>query len=1247
MSDFWNTFTSRREEDEEQRRLGNFDPFAVSERAAERAAATRPPEFQRNFMDRVFAPFEAPQQTLFALTQAIGEDGFQARDLWTAISHGMNYFNPFGNTERIRPDEIRKTFGIDVDPDERRTWRNSAVDLAFSIFYDPLWLLPPLAAAAKAGRIGKGTYETARRIVNPGTMIFDAGRIATNKGVRPAMRAMAKAAGREQEYVDFSTRLTQMTIDRFAGVPAQMREYLGQIEGAMRDWVGLGAKAVNQTAKLGPKARVLLAEAVEMEAVLQRRMMGGPLTKRATEEYADFTRKLAREGIDEDLFWQAYQQVQGFEMGLGEQLVRNDLVPYAEFAEWHGRHLRRHYTAFDNPLHAVERVEELLNSPAIPTRFRGKNFKIFDQTKLRGELQKAAGEFDTRLLGPDVPGPGGTRQTGLFAPGTGMGFDPSVGSAGRYFPPTRDGGRRFDADRFMNDFGDYLKANPQASLHEAMRHVKDEMFKGSAVPAEFSRVLQNYIINGQVTTPGLLGWKERFMQMGHAPAVEMRTYRSNMEALARRQNIPEIIRREVLGEVQDAAPRLAQDVLHGARQLVINEAFDGLSGAVRVDANLTRLVNRVHGAAGGKRARDPQAYNELFEAVGRKLNTTDPEKIVPTVERLLAEGGEGALRETQVMARSGSSWASEAPTEVNTYRLPQSESMGSLSGMYVRPGVASHLLQYERVARAAAGGDMKARNIQEFISDMMARTTGQFKFMKIVADPGANFRDTVGTLMQLDVTTGLPFNVHRLISSFNIARDYAGGTANKYTDLAHSVGYRLMDHGWSATELGKIASRRDLARLRFTADNWNDTGTNLFRGLGEAVGATQDNIAGWYQLRENMFRTYVFSSTYDNLASQYVRAGRELTPEVQRNFARQAAAKTDQALFNYADIPYAAEWARQYGVAPFITFPIKSTQQLVSNLMERPHRVLRYERGLDTWNEHHAGGTDQFLREIAALPEHKRDALVARIPGTDKDGNAMYLDLSYFIPWYAIKDIAQDITSVPSRLFGEPDPEDESSRRRMSGDMGMRSSVVAPILFQIYDAIKHGRDGLGRELWKETDDVETRIMGIGKWLYQFMTPPTAPGGVTADSVGRAMLAVARTSPEPMDWAEVLGSRMRDPFQAFPDPHNELDRYGRRPTSRALTGAESTIFGDLGPDGNLAANAAASLFLNVTASDPTRQTMAERTRTSVTNTEIYRQMAQVRSNRNMSSAEKQAELRRLQGILIENQRAYVDRVRAMR
>jgi hypothetical protein len=271
------------------------------------------------------------------------------------------------------------------------------------------------------------------------------------------------------------------------------------------------------------------------------------------------------------------------------------------------------------------------------------------------------------------------------------------------------------------------------------------------------------------------------------------------------------------------------------------------------------------------------------------------------------------------------------------------------------------------------------------------------------------------------------------------------------------------------------------------------------------------------------------------------------------------------------------------------------------------------------------------------LPDHKREALVVRLPGEDVDGNPLYLDLSYFIPWFSVRDLARDVGD-PLNLFADPAAEVEEARGAIAGDTGVRSNTFTPLVWQLAQAFGNNMDGLGRPIVDPTDSTEERFKKFGRYLYQFMAPPTFVGGTTADSVGKAMQAVARTNPEPVNWLNFLGTSIRTGFNQGEE--DVLNRYRERPTTRALVGMSDNPVA-------MGANSLASLFANVTASDPRRQTRNERIELDMSNTELQREIAKIRVNKNMSLERKREEINRLREMIRTNKAASRDTIRGMR
>ena len=1255
----WRGFSFHTSEDEEVRNL--------AERKARISNWSAPqPEYERSTMDRVFSMFGAPQQFLFKLTQEIAEDGFQVSDVWRSLSHGANYFNPMSNAQYIDPDEIRQIFMGPSAEGARRTFGESSVNLGISLLYDPLWFLPGVGAARGAGMISQGTATALQKVINPGSLAFDAARVAAQGAGRAGQAALSATVGAERAS-EITTGASRWWVDRMAGVEGGAREIMERMGVTVNAHQREAYKTLKEVEKLHPEAQTLLARMVESEAFRTAKFAapsekavkdaglaigrvqvapdaGRTLRQSQVDEVQSLLKEADQKGISKDLLIDAYDNIQRISMGITDDLVRRGAITPTEHAETFGLYLRRLYTAAEDPRAAYSRVESLISraeSGADPQALQYlRDMQVYDPLKTRANLMQAAEKINEASVGVlRIRGEGGKF------------ISPTTEGAGQFF--TRDGtsGRfKFNVDEFLSHIGEYSRENPLASITDMLDHVSTTVFKGQRLPTEFGELLTNSLTNGFSEVKGLKSWSQAFSEWGPQSSVGFKNWQLNLDQISKREPIPEFIRKQVLGEIESVAPRLVGTTQIGGRQAALAGVFDELSGAVRVTPEMQTVVREA--------MRNKQGIpDEVVEQVARQLGKNIDDPAVAAAIKNLA-GSTSDASAWSLLGNADTRWASSNRTDVHTVYLGKAESLGSMSDKWTTPGIAAVLNNHKKMLDIASGlAPDKANNI---IADSLASLTRFFKFSKIVLDPGANVRDTVSSVLQVAITTDTPFSMANLAKSFRISSDYMKGVSSQYHQIANRVGYELGGFGYYQSELRDVG--REMAKMVERTSRSEAGKKTLFDTMVDAMAPVNkgleklENVASaQYQFRENVFRTYVFSSTYDDLAAKALKVGEDVSSvAVQDRLGRQAAAMTDRALFNYADVPLAVEWARKYGAAPFLTFPYKAAPQLVNVLYEKPYKVLKYQRGVTEWNSFWAGGSEALAAEIAALPEHKRDAMVVRLPFSDVDDNPLFMDLSYFLPWYVINDLAKDASAIGG-MFTGPQGDFEGSRREIMGDPGMRGGIFSPVFSQLYDAIIHNRDGLGRPVWDPTATTDQKIFSIGRYMYQFMAPPTFPGGSTSDSVGRALQAVARTSPEPVDWLDWVGTGART-MGAIQSPADALNRYGERPVTRALVGGAANIQG-LGnfvsgglippPDENTNTNPSmqllgglASLFVNVTASDASRQTRNELTQAKLTNTELQRRIAQVYANPNMDTARKTQEVERLlelgrQNLLIAN------------
>ena len=181
--------------------------------------------------------------------------------------------------------------------------------------------------------------------------------------------------------------------------------------------------------------------------------------------------------------------------------------------------------------------------------------------------------------------------------------------------------------------------------------------------------------------------------------------------------------------------------------------------------------------------------------------------------------------------------------------------------------------------------------------------------------------------------------------------------------------------------------------------------------------------------------------------------------------------------------------------------------------------------------------------------------------------------------------------------------------------------MFSPVIAQLISPIVTGKDGLGREIFTETSSTAEKASAIARHIHQFLSPPTLPGGSTADSVGRAIAAAARTSPEPVDWVETLGLSMRTHFRS----DDILNRYGEGPTGRALPNLTDNPYGQ-------AALGGLSLFAPISVSNPERSARNEASGVDAFENQVTQRMNQIGSNPNLSQAQKDRQIQRYRDLL---------------
>ena len=1143
----------------------------------------------RNLWDRIFAPIEAPQQVLYGLSTGMG--------VWESLSHGARYFNPWSNEGRISEDEVRETFfGSKADG-----WVRGAQNMAIAMLFDPLMLAP----ITRLARAPEAVSKTVSLATNPIELMVDATRVAAKAGAPIARSAFTRVLGEEAvRNVDrLATSFIGRTLQRGYGAPEGLMDELLRAEGRVAHWYGEGTQVVKSADRLGPNAQNLLTEAMQTEDIWLRQS-GAQLTPQQIRSANNFDDKLLDSGILPDAFWAVYQRGRKLDDEMGQHLLDIGAISQRQFEELRGTHLRRIYAAHENPIAYAEKIEATLGTPLEhPDR-------VYTSAN---SLLRSMREF-TRDISP-VVGPIHPQPT-MF----GNTVEGIVDSS-RYF----DNSGKFHAKNFTTDLVDYLNRESVSSVDEVLKHVRDNMLAGANAPAKFYAEIGNYM-SGALQVWGseslAKGLRERGMRavMGqNAPQMVFKPFKENLDAVLNRQDLPQWVR-DALGEITEFSPRMASQVKEVGGLIAARELFQNLSGTKRVSAEAFELMQEAN-----RLGLDTDQARKLMEQAASSSGVTVDE-LAEAFTRVMAEGPG-----TEVGTK-GSRWASlERNDELgHSFQMPNDPSFGDMAGMWVDAGTVTLLHGTDARAslasaasRASGGTSGETAKLLATLGDLYRDGVGAFKYMKAVFDPTGQFRNFAGAAILANMA-GFGFDAIKYIPKMfrETTQWIQKGELGEYLKIADDAGVNIFKTDMFSTEMSNIA-RRPLEAAMMGADkpgfDWSAPFSSIIESLntlstripgvqrmanqftGHTGSGLMDMASSTFQVGDQFWKMGVFMQNYDKLRLAHVRKGKPITDEVLQGFARQAAAIAQQSIFNYNDVPHLIKFTREWGLIPFITFPFKAIPQVARTLYSAPWRVLRYERLADGINNMQVSSPYEIADEIDRLPQHMRDSMVIRLPWEDGQGRPQYIDMSYFMPWSTI----QDFLEIGERDAG-----------------GFRSPLMRPPAMAFYDGLVNNRDSLGR-LVVDPNIHKTQAQkfeAMATYILTYMAPSWFPGQSRAQSWGRAMQAAAKNDPSPINWKDMLGTAARDPLGAIREAvglgESATREANRRMVSAPAPHAQTTRPGVTGALSNFLV----TQLGGATAANPRPPRMST--------SEMARKIANIRSRRDLTVAEKNKLIREL-------------------
>jgi hypothetical protein len=432
---------------------------------------------------------------------------------------------------------------------------------------------------------------------------------------------------------------------------------------------------------------------------------------------------------------------------------------------------------------------------------------------------------------------------------------------------------------------------------------------------------------------------------------------SNLGQTKKRKDIPEDIRKVILGEITDPAFLASFGVSRTMRDLAMLDFMESVSKneawtppEMLVDWN-------------GRKVSPFWMHQEAVRL--RKQADFMKGHALATKARDIAD-------RMDTLANAAISRLERADLD-GFKQIPDSPRYGALRGLWVREEIFEDMV--------GAQNFIDPSSAEAWVQKWAGKATRAWKTSKVALNPPSHFRNMMGNSIMLQMS-GVPFHRQplRLGQAIQSLRE-----KDRFYDIARKYG--MFEATFSNIELARIA------------DEWlalQDTNKSHFGWLTAATGRITNRIGDVYQFEEALFK---LTKLRDNM-EQGMEEG-------------DAMIDAHKWLFDYSLVPRWVRWLRNAPLGtPFLTYTYKAIPRMLETLVRTPWRYLPYVAGyyaLQELLEYAFDVDDDDLKKLEkAYPEwtQKKGGLML-LPTRDANGNLQLFDMGYTVPWGMLADVAR------------------------------------------------------------------------------------------------------------------------------------------------------------------------------------------------------------------------------------------------
>lgn len=436
---------------------------------------------------------------------------------------------------------------------------------------------------------------------------------------------------------------------------------------------------------------------------------------------------------------------------------------------------------------------------------------------------------------------------------------------------------------------------------------------------------------------------------------------STMGYLKQRKDIPEEIRRIILGEVTDPGFLSAQAIAKPMRDMALLDWLDSISAEQQW-----------------------VLPNSVVDYRGRRVSPYWLKEEAATLRKQAdyygAEDAEAARQIAADMERTADTALEGLPAERKDFRqMPNTPRLGRLRGIWVRKEIYDDINGVNDFLPTDPGFFQSVFGY----GGIGTRATQLWKLGKVALNPPAQVRNFVsnGVLLQLSGTWKVPQRVTQAFREI----------LNEGPHWKIAKKYGVTESTFAAQELYRM--KRDLLDLEKQAGTLKTWGH-----LHRLAAIIAEKASDTYQFSEELFKT---AKIIDEMEK-----GRDEAT---------AAVEAQKWLFDYSLVGKGVRYARNAPIgASFITFQVKVLPRLLEVAALHPQRFLPWVALMQGMAWALAGAIDVDLDDLdklkKALPEWIRKRGHAMLlPWKDELGRWQAMDIGYFFPWTYWTELAGDI----------------------------------------------------------------------------------------------------------------------------------------------------------------------------------------------------------------------------------------------